>query len=74
MTTRLALDPAQRRLMFWLWTPYFSDAALVGIGSWLVAAGDNGGWWAIVFAIVRAALGTAAILLARNKFRIEHTT
>jgi hypothetical protein len=65
------MDSAQRRLLFWLWTPYLSDAALVGIGWWLLAAGDSGGWWAIVFAFVRAALGTAAIVLARKKFRSE---
>jgi hypothetical protein len=57
--------------MFWLWTPYLSDAALIGIGWWLVATGDGGGWWAILFALVRAALGTAAIVLAHKKFRSE---
>jgi len=72
MNSRPVLDTAQRRLMFWLWTPYLSDAALVGVGWWLVATGDVGGWWAIVFAAVRAVLGTVAILLARKKFRAEN--
>ena len=71
MTPGRELDPAQRRLLFWLWTPYLSDAALIGIGWWLVATGNSGGWWAIVFALVRAVLGTASILLARRKFTAE---
>jgi hypothetical protein len=65
------LDSAQRRLMFWLWTPYLSDAALVAVGWSLVASGDEAGWWAILFAAVRAILGTASIWLARRKFRNE---
>jgi LPXTG-motif cell wall-anchored protein len=72
VTGRRTLDAPARRLMFWLWTPYLSDAALIGIGWWLVATGDAGGWWAIVFAAVRAVLGTVAILLARKKFRAEN--
>jgi hypothetical protein len=60
--------------MFWLWTPYLSDAALIGVGWWLVATGDPGGWWAIVFAFVRAVLGTASIWFARRKFRAEPST
>ncbi len=71
MGERRELDSAQRRLMFWLWTPYLSDAALVAIGWWLIAAGDEAGWWAIAFAAVRAVLGTASILLALRKFRAE---
>ena len=65
------LDSAARRLLFWLWTPYLSDAALIGIGWWLLATGDSGGWWAIVFAAVRAVLGTVALILARRRLRGE---
>lgn len=65
------LDAAARRLLFWLWTPYLSDVALVGIGWWLVASGDAAGWWAIAFAGVRAVLGTAALILARRRLRGE---
>jgi hypothetical protein len=71
MISRPVLDSAQRRLMFWLWTPYLSDAALVALGWWLVAGGNTAGWWAIAFAGVRAILGTASIMLARRKFASE---
>ena len=71
MTPGRELDPAQRRLLFWLWTPYLSDVALIGVGCWLVATGDAGGWWAIVFALVRAVLGTISIIVAQARFRTE---
>ncbi len=53
-----------RRLLFWLWTPYVSDVAMVGIGVWMLAAGDSAGWLAIIFAGVRGVLGTIALWLA----------
>ena len=71
MASRPVLDSAQRRLMFWLWTPYLSDAALIAFGWWLVAGSDSAGWWAIAFAAVRAILGTASIMFARRKFASE---
>ena len=53
-----------RRLLFWLWTPYVSDVVMVAIGLWMLGTGDSAGWLAIIFAGVRAALGTIALLLA----------
>jgi hypothetical protein len=53
-----------RRLLFWLWTPYISDVVMVAIGLWMLAGGDTAGWLAIIFAGVRAVLGTIALLLA----------
>jgi hypothetical protein len=53
-----------RRLLFWLWTPYVSDVVMVAIGVGMLVAGDSAGWLAIVFAAVRALLGTVALLLA----------
>lgn len=70
-SAKRTLDPAARRLLFWLWTPYLSDVALLGIGGWLIASGDSAGWWAVAFAGVRAVLGTAALMLARKRLRAE---
>jgi len=53
-----------RRLLFWLWTPYVSDVVMVGIGMWMLVGGDPTGWLPIIFASVRALLGTVALLLA----------
>ena len=53
-----------RRLLFWLWTPYASDIVMGAIGLWMLGTGDSAGWLAIIFAAVRALLGTIALLLA----------
>ena len=53
-----------RRLLFWLWTPYVSDAVMAVIGFWMLATDDSAGWLVIIFAAVRAALGTISLLLA----------
>lgn len=55
------MDPV-RRLMFWLRVPFVVDAALVVIGIALLVAGDGVGWWVIVFAGLRAAVGVVAIV------------
>jgi len=53
-----------RRLLFWLWTPYVSDVVMAGVGLWMLASGDPTGWLPLIFATVRAALGTIALMLA----------
>ena len=71
MTSRPERTAAERRLLFWLWTPYLSDAALIIIGIWIIAGGDAGGWWAIAFAGVRAVLGTASLFLAYRSIGLK---
>lgn len=53
-----------RRLLFWLWTPYISDVVMLVIGMWMLIDGDSAGWLAVIFATVRALLGTIALMLA----------
>jgi membrane protein YdbS with pleckstrin-like domain len=55
------MDPT-RRLLFWLKIPYVADAALVVIGIGLLIAGNGVGWWVLVFAAVRAVVGTIALV------------
>jgi len=54
------MDPT-RRLLFWLKVPYAADAALTLIGIGLLLAGRSVGWWVLVFAAVRAVIGTIAL-------------
>lgn len=54
------MDPT-KRLLFWLKVPYAADVALVLIGIALIAAGRSVGWWVVVFAVVRAVVGTIAL-------------
>jgi hypothetical protein len=66
------MDPT-KRLLFWLRIPYAADAALVLIGVGLLLAGRTVGWWVLLFAAVRALIGTIALfwlapkLIARRK-------
>ncbi|RFA06968.1 hypothetical protein B7R21_17805 [Subtercola boreus] len=55
------MDPT-RRLMFWLKVPYAADVALVLIGIGLLLGGNALGWWVLVFAVVRAIVGTIALV------------
>jgi hypothetical protein len=55
------VDPT-KRLMFWLKIPYAADVALGLFGLGLLAAGRGVGWWVLLFAAVRAVIGTIAIL------------
>ena len=55
------LDEASRRLLFWFRIPYAADAALVLIGIGLLLAGRPSGWWVLLFAAVRAIIGTIAL-------------
>ena len=54
---------ADRRLLFWLRVPYAADAALLAIGVALLLAGRSVGFWVLVFAALRAAIGTVALLV-----------
>lgn len=68
------MDPT-KRLLFWLRIPYAADAALVLIGVGLLLSGRSVGWWVLVFAAVRAVIGTIALfwlapkLIARRNSR-----
>lgn len=54
------MDPT-KRLLFWLKVPYAADAALVLFGLGLLLSGMPVGWWVLVFAAVRAVIGTIAL-------------
>ena len=54
---------ANRRLLFWLRVPYAADAALVIIGIVLLLTGREVGWSVLIFAGVRAVIGTVALLI-----------
>jgi hypothetical protein len=59
------MDPV-RRLMFWLTIPYVADGALVLIGVGLLLASRSEGWWVLLFAAVRAVIGTIALIEAKR--------
>ncbi|HEU0256444.1 MAG TPA: hypothetical protein VFQ96_01240 [Microbacteriaceae bacterium] len=63
------MDPATRRLMFWLKAPYLVDVALGLVGAALLAAGRAAGWWVILFGAGRAALATAALIWLTPRLR-----
>jgi len=54
------MDPT-KRLLFWLRIPYAADAVLVLFGVGLLLAGRSVGWWVLLFAAVRAVIGTIAL-------------
>jgi hypothetical protein len=56
------MDPATRRLLFWLRAPFVADVALALIGVAYLLAGEPVGWWVLVFAAGRAVFGVAALL------------
>jgi hypothetical protein len=68
------MDPT-KRLLFWLRVPYAADAALVVIGIALILTERPVGWWVLLFAAVRAIIGTIALfwlapkLIARRQPR-----
>ncbi|PFG30083.1 hypothetical protein [Paramicrobacterium agarici] len=71
-------DPArsaEARLLFWLKVPYVADVALVIIGAALLFVDNAVGWWVLVFAAVRAVIGTIALfwLYPRLKRRSGHS-
>ncbi len=60
------MDPT-KRLLFWLRIPYVADAALLLIGVGYLVSGDGVGWWVLLFAAVRALIGTIALVLIAPK-------
>ncbi|SEB66674.1 hypothetical protein SAMN04489806_1449 [Paramicrobacterium humi] len=56
-----AQPPPNARLLFWLKVPYAADVVLVIIGVAFLLADNGVGWWVLVFAAVRAAVGTIAL-------------
>ena len=54
---------ANRRLLFWLRVPYAADVALVVIGVVLLLTGRDSGWSVLIFAGLRAVIGTFALLV-----------
>lgn len=60
MSNSTGIDPAQR-LLFWLRVPYVLDAVLVAVGIGYLIAGDGVGWWVLVFAFLRAVIGTVSL-------------
>jgi membrane protein YdbS with pleckstrin-like domain len=54
------IDPT-RRLLFWLKVPYVLDAVLVVVGVAYLIAGNGVGWWVLVFAFLRAVIGTISL-------------
>ena len=54
---------ANKRLLFWLRIPYVADVALLAIGVALLVTGQPAGWWVLVFAFVRAIIGTIALVI-----------
>ena len=67
------MDPT-KRLLFWLRIPYVADAALVLIGIGLLLAGRSVGWWVLVFAAVRAVIGTIALFWLAPKLIARRNT
>ncbi len=63
-----------RRLLFWLWTPYVSDVLIVVVGIWMLVRGDSAGWLPIIFATVRALLGTIGLFLAYRMIARQRST
>ena len=47
----------------WLRVPYVADIALVVIGVVVLPTGREVGWWVLIFAGVRAVIGTFALLV-----------
>ncbi|MFB2580092.1 hypothetical protein ACEXQD_02495 [Herbiconiux sp. P15] len=54
------IDPTVR-LLFWLRVPYVLDAVLLVVGVGYLVAGDGAGWWVLLFAFLRAVIGTIAL-------------
>lgn len=56
------MDPT-KRLLFWLKAPFAADAVLVLIGVGFLLGGRGVGWWVLLFAAVRAIVGTIALVV-----------
>jgi hypothetical protein len=65
------VTPASR-LLFWIRAAFLGDAAIAGFGGILLAVGSETAAFAcFAFAVVRAALGVVALLIAMRA--LEHT-
>ncbi|GGF37481.1 hypothetical protein [Subtercola lobariae] len=63
-----------KRLMFWLKVPYAADVALALIAVALLAGGRSVGWWVLVFAAVRAIVGTIALVWIAPRMLARRTS
>jgi hypothetical protein len=55
------VDEATQRLLFWLKVPYAADVGLALLAIGLLFSGRTVGWWVLLFAVVRAVIGTIAL-------------
>ncbi|WP_166979609.1 hypothetical protein [Paramicrobacterium fandaimingii] len=62
----------EARLLFWLRVPYAADVVLVIIGVALLIGDNPVGWWALIFAAVRAVVGTIALFWLYPRIRSGH--
>jgi hypothetical protein len=51
----------ERRLLFWLWSPFVADVLIALLGVVALAVGNTDGWYLIWFAIARAVIGIVAV-------------
>ena len=56
------IDPT-RRLLFWLRVPYVLDVVLAVVGVGYLVAGNGVGWWVLLFALLRAVIGTISLFV-----------
>ena len=65
MTYSSGPDPsgegATKRLLFWLRVPYVLDVVLAAVGIGYLVTGDGVGWWVLLFAFLRAVIGTVSL-------------
>lgn len=68
----------ERRLLFWLWSPFVADVVLALVGVIALAVGNTDGWYLVWFAIARAVIGIVAVaviaprVLGRRRGRAGH--
>lgn len=62
----------EARLLFWLRVPYAADVVLVIIGVALLIGDNPVGWWVLIFAAVRAIVGTIALLWLYPRLQSRH--
>jgi hypothetical protein len=65
-------EVATRRLLFWLRVPYVADAAMGVIGVWLLLDGNGVGWWVLLFAALRAVVGTVSLFVIAPRMIAAH--
>ncbi len=66
------MTPASR-LLFWIRAAFLGDLVIAILGAYLLATGDEGaGIGCLVFALVRAVIGVAALLIASAALSDRH--